>query len=248
MNEYKILFDALNEKSMQFTAQEVFELMNTELQKEPGEMDTELVELCIDVLDKNGFCADTTVKESDVKKSSNKKIKLGRVLLIAAIFAVVLAIAIPVGAKFVHINASDDVVKYQNNHFSVNLQDADSVEAVINNFVLPKALISDDCSIFDVEEYDIETVLYFKNNNSDIYGNIIIRHNDGNDFYSGQGEASNDYHSVEEMNVNNIKVLVIESNDLNTIMYIANDNEYIISLRNCSFEVSKEIANTIGEK
>ncbi|MDE6767692.1 MAG: hypothetical protein K2J35_05815, partial [Eubacterium sp.] len=150
MYDYDKIIDVLNEKSMKFTRQEILDMMNAELQKEPGEMDTGLVELCIDVLDGKYVCADDAVKESEgpCETMYAKRLKLKKALLVAAIFAVVLAIAVPAGAKLVHIDATDGVVKYETGHFSINLnsdEDIDEdIQDIIDSSVLPKMFISDD--------------------------------------------------------------------------------------------------------
>ncbi|MDE6469512.1 MAG: hypothetical protein K2L19_00635 [Eubacterium sp.] len=250
MYDYDKIIDVLNEKSMKFTRQEILDMMNEELQKEPGEMDTGLVELCIDVLDSKYVCADDTEKESKkpCETTYAKRMRIRKALLVAAIFAVVLAITIPAGAKFVHIDATDSVVKYEMGHFSINLKN-DSIETLIDDLVLPQMLIGNDCELSDLQEYEDGVIFNFKNPSLDIYGNSIIRNNSNEtDFYSGKGEASEEFYSVEEINVNNVKALVIQSDDLNTIMYLTDGKEYTITIHNCDFETAKQIANTIGEK
>lgn len=251
MYDYDKIIDVLNEKSMQFTRQEILDMMNEELQKEPGEMDADLVELCIDVLDGKYVCADDTAKEDKRPRETTyaKRMRIRKALLVAAIFAVILAIAIPAGAKLVHIDATDDVVAYHANHFSIDLSQNKELKAVVADSVLPQALINSECELSDLQEYEDGVIFNFKNSNLDIYGNIIIRSNSGEtDFYSGKGEANEDYYFVEEIAVNNVKTLVIQSEDLNTIMYLTNGKEYTITIHNCDFETAKQIANTIGEK
>lgn len=254
MYDYDKIIDVLNEKSMKFTRQEILDMMNEELQKEPGEMDTGLVELCIDVLDSKYVCADDTEKESKkpCETTYAKRMRIRKALLVAAIFAVVLAITIPAGAKLVHIDATDSVVKYEMGHFSINLnsdEDIDEdIQDIIDSSVLPKALVNDECVLSNPRDIENGVIFDFKNDSVGIYGNIVINESDNSDFYSGKGEASEEFYSVEEINVNNVKALVIQSDDLNTIMYLTEGKEYTISIRNCDFETAKQIANTIGEK
>lgn len=247
MDEIKTLIDVLNENSMQFTEREIRAMMDAELEKEPGEMDTDLVVMCLDALEGKYAVADDTAKESEDKKKSGKRIKLRKALLIAAIFAVILAIAIPVGAKYVHINSPDDVVKYDTDHFSVDLNQDKKLQDVIASSVLPKALLGDG-AIYDMDISDHKTVLYFKDDVLNIYGNIILNNNNGTEFLSGQFDMSEEFYSAEELNINGIKALIIQSDDLNTIMYLADDKEYTITVHNCDFKTAMGIANTIGEK
>ena len=46
----EILKNLMRTSSVEFTYDEINEMLNEELEKSPEEMDTELVELCIDVL------------------------------------------------------------------------------------------------------------------------------------------------------------------------------------------------------
>lgn len=249
MYDYDKIIDVLNEKSMQFTRQEILDMMNEELQKEPGEMDADLVELCIDVLDGKYVCADDTAKEDKRPRETTyaKRMRIRKALLVAAIFAVILAITIPAGAKFVHMDATDDVVAYHANHFSIDLSQNKELKAVVADSVLPQAFLNDD-TIYDMEISDTDTILYFKDNSSDIYGNVIISNNDKENFVSGLYDMNDEFYSAEEINVNGIKALVIQSEDLNTVVYLAGDKEYTITIHNCDFETAKQIANTIGEK
>lgn len=247
MDEIKTLIDVLNENSMQFTEREIRAMMDAELEKEPGEMDTDLVVMCLDALEGKYAVADDTAKESEDKKKSGKRIKLRKALLVAAIFAVILAIAIPVGAKYVHINSPDDVVKYDTDHFSVDLNQDKKLQDIVASSVLPKAFLSDN-TIYDMDISDHKTVLYFKDDILNTYGNIVITDNSNEYFLSGQFDMNEEFYSAEEININNIKVLVIQSEDLNTITYFVDDKEYIITVHNCDFETAMGIANTIGEK
>lgn len=111
------LTDTLKSKSMTLTVGEIESIMDEELNKSPDEMDTELIELCADLLDKAYFKPETAnltdnTSLSDNKKSKNKKLKLGRFLLIAALITVCISVAVPVGAKCIYSNASNDIVEY----------------------------------------------------------------------------------------------------------------------------------------
>lgn len=250
MYDYDKIIDVLNEKSMQFTRQEILDMMNEELQKEPGEMDADLVELCIDVLDGKYVCADDTAKEDKRPRETTyaKRMRIRKALLVAAIFAVILAITIPAGAKLVHIDATDDVVAYHANHFSIDLSQNKELKAVVADSVLPQALLSEDCIFSNLRDIENGIIFDFKFGESDIYGNIIKNFNKNDTFLSGQYDMNDEFYSAEEINVNGIKALVIQSEDLNTVVYLAGDNEYTITIHNCDFETAKQIANTIGEK
>ncbi|MGN1202590.1 MAG: hypothetical protein ACI4RF_04790 [Eubacterium sp.] len=251
------LIEILKEKSMSFTEEEVNMLIDAELEKGPSEMDTELIDYCLDLLDgkipatENG--KDTGDAKNEVKA---KRIKLGKILLLIAIIAIILAIAIPVGGKLVRINAADDMVKYNTDHFSIDLNGSEeSIDDIISsleeegieNAILPQALLGDDYEIYEVQGNN-EKRFYFENEKIKIFGNIIIRNSDGDfDSLIGKYDANGVYSSAEQIQFNGIEILVFEGEQQTFIAYINNNIEYIITLNNCRLETAIEIANTIGE-
>lgn len=46
------LLETLKSDSMSFTLAEIEEMMDDELSKEPGEMDTKLIDICADIINK----------------------------------------------------------------------------------------------------------------------------------------------------------------------------------------------------
>lgn len=117
------LLNVLKSDSMTFTVAEVRRIMDEELGKSPEEMDTELIDICAQILDKeyskhNAYAAG----DSAPKKKTSKVIKLKKVLIAAAVVAAVCAIAIPVGAKYVSNDASDKIVQFFGDHFKVDLR------------------------------------------------------------------------------------------------------------------------------
>lgn len=123
------LLAALKSESMLLTVEEIEGIMNEELEKSPEEMDTQLIDLCADVLDKVYFAAEeNTAPQEEIqnheKTNKNKKrIKFSKVILAAAIIVIALSIAIPVSARFFHKEADDNIVEYdnKNNWFQDNL-------------------------------------------------------------------------------------------------------------------------------
>lgn len=252
------LIKILQEKSMSFTEEEVRALVNDELEKDPSEMDTQLIDYCVNLLLENEGekAADNSdsIKES---KQKTKKIKFSKTLLLIAVLIIIMAIAIPTGAKFVQINAKDDMVKYEKDHFSIELDGSEkSVDNIIaalesegvENAVLPKALLGDDYEIYSTNRKDNRIIYYFCNNKTSIYGDIVVFYS-GNDFDSllGQSQASSIYSHVEQLKINGIDVLIFEEENYVLIMYLDNNIEYNVVIHNCDFNTAKEIAYTIGE-
>lgn len=275
------LIKILSEKSMPFSEKEIHEMLDAELEKDPAEMDTDFVDLCLDVLDGKygeGYYvedndnddnnSDNADKDTDTDngaedkkdKPNKKRIKFGKALLIAAVVTVTLACSITAGAKLVQINASDDTVTYNGDHFSINLNGKDAENTVedivqtltqdgIENVVLPSAILNDDYVIRDYNNSENTVSFHFESNTSEIYGDLIIsKFDDEYNFSSGQGEANDEYYSAEEINSNGFNILKFESDNLNTLIYVADNNEYTVTLHNCDTEKAMEIAETIGEQ
>ncbi len=275
------LIKILSEKSMPFSEKEIHEMLDAELEKDPAEMDTDFVDLCLDVLDgkygegyyvedddnddNNSGSADKDTDtdngaEDKKDKPNKKKIKFGKALLIAAVITVTLACSITAGAKLVQINASDDTVTYNGDHFSINLNGKDAENTVedivqtltqdgIENVVLPSAILNDDYVIRDYNNSENNINFSFDSSNTDIYGTVnISTYSNEFNFSAGQFDMNDEYYSVEEINVNDIDLLLLQSEDIFTILYIDNNNEYTITIHNSDYEHAQNIAESIGEQ
>lgn len=274
------LIKILSEKSMPFSEKEIHEMLDAELEKDPAEMDTDFVDLCLDVLDgkygegyyveddDNDDNSGSADKDTDTDngaedkkdKPNKKKIKFGKALLIAAVITVTLACSITAGAKLVQINASDDTVTYNGDHFSINLNGKDAENTVedivqtltedgIENVVLPSAILNDDYVIKDYQSSDNNLNFMFESNKSDIYGTVdIIIYDDKFNFSAGQADVNNEYYSAEEINSNGFNILKFESDSLITLIYVVDNDEYTVTLHNCDTEKAMAIAETIGEQ
>lgn len=251
------LIKILQEKSMSFTEEEVRALVNDELEKDPSEMDTQLIDYCVNLLLENEGekAADNSdsIKES---KQKTKKIKFSKTLLLIAVLIIIMAIAIPTGAKFVQINAKDDMVKYEKDHFSIELDGSEkSVDNIIaalesegvENAVLPKALLGDDYEIFDSNENTERIIYHFKNSETKLFGEIVFYPENNFSSMIGSTETSKIYSTVEQIKSNGIDVFIFGSQESILIVYIADEIEYKITLKNCDFDTATEIAYTVGE-
>ena len=260
--DQKTLLEILKTEPFSFTLREIEEIMDEELSKSPEDMDTELIDICVDIIDRE-FSKENTA--SKPKKAKAKKFKARRILLIAAILIILLALSISVSAKFLNIDASEKVVQFVNNHFIVNLSndntDADnyydnSLELInvlnekgFENVILPVALISEDYSvkinILSLENIE-KTTIDFNGDSMDFSCTInITKHiSDDDSFTIGQSSVSNLYNQVKHISVNGIDILVF-SDEINSYIYYVDKNiEYDIYI-NCDFDSAVEIAETI---
>ncbi len=271
------LIKILSEKSMPFSEKEINEMLDAELEKAPEEMDTDFVNLCLDVLNGkygegyyaeddnsnngNGQRSRTKIeKENDETKNKRRKIKFGRILLIAAIIAVVLACSITAGAKFVQINASEDTVSYDGDHFSIDLNTTNQEDTVddivetlvidgVKNVILPGAILSDEYVISGYSSNGSNINFEFQNNKTDVYGTLNINiYDEGSEFSYGEFDISDEYYSVTEININKTKTLVLKADNSFLIVYGEGNKEYTVTLYNCNSEYATKIAKTVGEK
>lgn len=272
--ENDTLLQALKKDSMSFKLSEIEEMMNEELNKDPNEMDTELVDLCAEILESTYFersdnkqtCDNNANESKDLKKS--KKIKFGKLFMIAAIIIILCAITIPVGAKFIHTDASDSIVQFFNNQFHTNLKngnteaskfssdDIDIIKEIkkngIDNVVLPSDLLTDsyskELSQIQEDELFISIGIKFENVESDFSGSVTIsKHKTDDTMYAiGQIDLSEEYDTVKQITVNGMDVLVFSGNIGCYIKYADEDTEYdIVCDENCTLERALEIAKSI---
>lgn len=257
------LYDILNTEPFKFTLREIEEMMDEELSKDPDEMDTELIDICADVINRAHAEEDKRIEQEEMMKA--KKIKARKVFLIAAVLAFALSLSLSASAKFLNIDASEKVVQFINNHFNINLGNANTEtddytdnglelinslnEKGFENIVLPAALISEDyatkINTFSGEIVE-QILVYFNSNSSDISGTInITKYTSDNDSLSiGQGSVPGSYNQVKQIFVSGIDVLIFNDSTDTIIYYIDKNIEYHISI-NCDFDSAVEIAETI---
>lgn len=104
------LLETLNSNKAKLTLEDIRTIMDEELNKDPNEMDTDLVDMCMDALEEAASKAQTDENTEIIKPSgegSKKVFKLTRALLIAAIVTVFFSIAIPVSAGYFNANRID---------------------------------------------------------------------------------------------------------------------------------------------
>ena len=112
----KDLIQILKSEPLKFTYDEIEQMMDEELEKDPAEMDTDFIDLCANVLNQ-------AIEANN--KSNNKKhikIRILKIAAIAAILAITIGIAVPVAAKYVDNDTSDKIVQFYEDHFSINLK------------------------------------------------------------------------------------------------------------------------------
>lgn len=257
----KILLAILQTDSMSLTLSEIQGLLNEELSKEPEQMDTKLIELCMDALETNR-------REEDQRTTKKtKSVKFWKLVLIAAVFLIFAVILIPVSAKYSHTNISNKIVQFYATYFHVDLLQgattpiaySDPDSALVRelqkqgfvHIVLPADLLeyrySEEIAL-QKTEYLLTATVKIENADSGIKGAIaIVRYDELVSDMAGEGKIStSSYSQMESLTVNGLDVLAFRSSSGIFIEYLANNTRYEITLNNCSFEEALEIANSIG--
>lgn len=253
------LKEILEEKEMKFTIADINALMDSELEKSPEEMNTDLIDLCADALNK---AAEIHEKESK-NVTAKRKVKVGKILLIAAVVALLCAVAIPVGARFMPSEAADAVIDFCYDHFKIDLRgetkpaEASEDNNLVNNLILeslhtlklPEVLLSDEYEkSARMQEDDLMTTIYVDLNavDSQTSGSIMIsQYKDSKiEIGNGVGNISSMYKYFTQLLVESIDVLVFGEDNEVYIKYIEQNTEYEIFL-NCDFDTAVKIAESI---
>ena len=254
----------LKAKPLTFTYAEIEQMMDEEMAKDPEEMDTEFVDLCVEVLSK--AISEEAEKNTNPK---NKRIKIGllRIVAITAIFALILGTAVTVSAKYVYNDTSDKIVKFYEDHFSINLRNANTSDDMqfdnsadliaelkengFGNIVLPKALLGNEYTYsFKIAENNdniITALIDFENtNDNNEIRATITQYKNGIDFLlDNDMQITSEYDSAKQLSLNGFDVFVFGSKGTSTITYIDNNINYGIDLINCNFDTAIKIAESI---
>lgn len=264
----------LAEEEINFTYAELEEIMDAELEKTPEDMDVELVEICAEILanelvpltGEQPSPEKTMIfpEEKSVHSTLNRKLKVGKILLIAAVVGLLCAVAIPAGARFMPSEAADKIIDFCYDHFKINLRgdepkvaSSEKSDDLVNNlilenldtFKLPAVLMTDDyAKNINVQKDDfITTVMISISNPTDnVQGTIgITQYNDEKAGISnGIGNVSSMYKYFKQLEINDIDVLVFGDNEQVFIDYCIENTEYEIVL-NTDFDTVVKIAESI---
>ena len=238
----------LEEDSMIFTEKELWEMIDEELAKDPSEMDTDLVDLCLDALD--GKFDDEEIERINTRK----RLRPGKILLVAAVIVLILGISLPVCAKHLNLNTGEGVIHYIDNHFEVDLGTSnksvdvlsqlrnEDINAVIPNELLKSGYSFDNYRIYDRQIYKTYAVDF---ENKDITGTITLNSYEENcEFLTGKNRADEEYESFEQISKDDKEILVFGDDETSNIYYVVNNIEYIIVI-NSDYSTAYNIAETL---
>ena len=268
--ETKAYIKALMAVSFSFPLDEIERLMEKELQKEPEEMDGELVDLCIDILVKGYAEQEQKQKqeqeqEQDCTKKKHTGTKGRRVLFVVALIVLIIAVAVPVSAAFSHNKVSDKIVQFYSDHFHIDLRKGDAIanhysdentdliqelqKLGFSDVILPSDLLTYDYSkdifIQDGDCFTLATI-DMEDAESKINGSITItQYDESVSSTAGEGLVFSEFKHIEQVNINGLDVIIFGNDDETSIRYLDNNTDYIITLRNCDVYTAVEIANSL---
>lgn len=239
----------LEEDSMIFTEKELWEMIDEELAKDPSEMDTDLVDLCLDALD--GKFDDEEIERINTRK----RLRPGKILLVAAVIVLILGISLPVCAKHLNLNTGEGVVHYTGDHFNVNMVSSqnsvdvlsqlenEDINAVIPNELLKSEYVYDN---YQIDESNADCKVYYVEFKSkDVNGSVTIKnYTDDYDFLIGKNLADEDFENFEQITRNGIEILVFGDKETSYIYYVVDNIEYGIVLV-CDYSTAYNIAETL---
>ena len=265
MNSEKII-QLLKSEPQKFTFAEIEQMMDEELAKDSSEMDTDFIDFCADLLCKALDAHEEKELNNKSENSKRIKLKLAKIVAIVALVALIMGFAVTVSAKYVYNDTSEKIVKFYEDHFSINLREAnsnndmqlDSSEDLIaklkeNGFdkvMLPSVLLTDDYTytvdIVEDDEY-ISAVIDFenKNDNSVIYTTITKHKNGINKLLNSEIQMTAKYDSAKQLSLNGVDIFVFGNKETSAITYIDDNIDYDIELINYNFNSAVKTAESI---
>ena len=240
------------------SASEIEKILDAELEKNESEMDTELIEYCLDALNGEAESGSST----DNEQSSVKRRKIGlRGLIAAAIAAVMLIIGVvSVSAGKTDKNLLDNSVEVYDGCVTIDFAKTDSkadgycllntelakklAENGIDNTTFPEAFASQDFKIVDVtsdgSENSPTVVVHYEYKGKN--GRLMV-HNSG----SVIGQQILDYYDIKkitQISANGMSVYVMKQKRSSLITYRDGNISYNLILP-VSYDLAVQIAKTI---
>lgn len=253
------LKEILKVNFLSLTKEEIESIMNEELEKAPEEMDTELIDMCLDILagEPANKADEKLTVSTAVSENKVKRIKFKKGILVAAIIMLLISIAIPVGASIFDIDVPENMLKVYEKHFKLDTEGESQSENLadilaendLSDIVLPYFLFAD-CKITSFQKnYDdfINQIIFeYIDQERKINGNVILTTSDEHsEFLDGEMLVDGQYDEAKQITVNGINVIVFNKGSDNLIVYQTVDVEYHIMLNGTTFDKAIEIASTL---
>lgn len=241
-----ILYEIINSKSESLTAAEIEHIMDEELDKSPEEMDTDLIELCLDALSK---------ADEEKLNSKGHRIRLSRVLLVAVIFILVLGMAVPACAKVFHMEVPEGVARIYKDYLYVDISNDKYVTDInyqlemdgIKNPILPNIIYLEETTIYNykIDKSNSFDTFDFSFSYNELKGTVSINKFASNDETFDINTVSSNFENVKYFEGNNCKGIVLVNEDSSSIQYIDDNINYNITLEIGNYETALEIAESL---
>jgi len=249
----EILKNVLRTSSVEFSYAEIEKMLNDELEKSTEEMDTELVELCIDVLSNYVNEGNKIFDEEALPKKAKtcKKPIVKKIFLVAAIVSVVLMLSITVSANIFDIDLPAEIVKIFGDRISLNLTGESKDNNSLDEEGLLSVFYSEKCVIesrsFDEDKN--ETKIQFSVNDTEVYGNITILPYFLLDNGLGDNSLFTNIEQIKQIVINETELTVASAADGYVfVAYNTDAKNILIDFFNASIEeVVKLLENGTGE-
>lgn len=240
------LYEILSSESEALSSVEIESILNDELDKSPDEMDTDLVDLCLEALN--------TVDEKKLNMRK-RKISIGKILVAAVIFVTAILISIPVCAKYLNINVPDGVVTIYKDCFYIDISPDGTIRDIagrleedgINDAILPNMIFVPETKNSDYSKQETGncTMINFNFTDNEIEGHVTIqKYSSDYKFFIDEEKESLEFEQIDYFEINGIKILVLGNNDVSHILYATDNIEYNFLIE-CNHDTACKIAKSI---
>ena len=234
----------LETSSAELTKEEIQTLLDEELNKNEEEMDTGLIELCIEALSREADSAEVSCENSkgNIKKIKHRRIK--KIFIIAAVVSVITILTITAGAKVFVVDAESGIVNIFEKQISLNISALKNKEIEENNYDefkgtnLFPVFRSNNCKL-KTKENTSETrrTIEFTFTDSGISGYIDITKNIFNKDFSVDTNIYLKTEQVKQITIHQVDTLIVSStNGSVQVFYNADNQNYYIFFENISFD------------
>lgn len=236
------------------STEEIKALIQKEVDKGPGELDTDYIDLCFELL---------SIKNNKQKPNKVKFTKTTKVLLAAAVLMIVFISTITVSAQF-NLNIPQKIAQLINGNAEIdyNLENADSTadgyalldtdlakqlaDYGITPVTFPEEMIKENCKITKIESIssdDISNIVSIDFDYNSQQGCLTIEQMSKELETAGVSTVM-DIKSGQMINVNGMDILAFEKENSCTIIYKDNLTKYNIYI-DCNLETAITLAESI---
>ena len=238
----EIMKNILETSSAELTKEEIQDILDSELNKNEEEMDTELIELCIEALNREDDSAEVSCENSkgNIKKIKHCKIK--KIFIIAAVVSVITILTITAGAKVFVVDAESGIVNIFGKQISLDISALKNKEIEENNYDefkgtnLFPVFRSNNCKL-KTKENTSETrrTIEFTFTDSGISGYIDITKNIFNKDFSVDTNIYTNAEQIKQIVIHQVDTLIVSStNGRVQVFYNADNQNYYILFEDIS--------------